>query len=105
MPLNNGKHIIEIINAKRCTLVEKDISESRMGFLKKLLEFNQYQVMTHQEDNGKFKIGVTDLIFNPVIDVYKRRLKTPSGHIVTPSYWLETTKDQTESEVNYWIVK
>ena len=27
--------------------------------------------------SGTFKIGVTDMLFNPVVDVYKRRFKKP----------------------------
>jgi hypothetical protein len=103
MSLNNGKHTIAVIEGVRCTLVETGISESRMHFLRSLLEFNSYQVKTEKDEPGNYKIGVTNLLFNPVIDVYKRHLKTPTGHIVTPSYWLQLTTAETEKEVNYWI--
>jgi hypothetical protein len=103
MPLNQGKHIIEVIGGKRCTLVETGISRERMEFLKGILEFNHYEVQTDQLEDGTYKIGVTDLIFHAVVDVYKRRLKSPGGKIITPAYWLQITEKQTEKEVNYWL--
>ncbi len=105
MPLNNGKHIVEIIDGKRCSLVETGISESRMNFLKELLEINHYEVRTEKDVTGNFKMGVTDIIFNPAVDVYKRQLKSKTGHIVTPSYWLQLSTNETEAEVNYWTKK
>jgi len=42
------------------------------------------------------------LMFNPVIDVYKRRLKSLTGKKVTPAYWLQQSDAETEQEVNYW---
>jgi hypothetical protein len=103
MPLNQGKHIIEVIGGKRCTLVETGITGERMEFLKNLLAHNGYEVQTDQLEDGTFKIGVTDLIFHAVVDVYKRRLRTQNGKIVTPAYWLQLTTAQTEKEVNYWL--
>ena len=103
MPLNQGKHIVEVIDGKRCTLVESGISRERMEFLKAILACNGYEVMTESMAEDQFKIGVTDLLFHAVVDVYKRRLKTPNGKIVTPAYWLQLTDQQTEREVNYWL--
>lgn len=100
-----GKHIIEVIDGVRCSLIESAISEKRMEFLKSILEFSGYQVKTSPDDGDSWKLGVTDLLFNTVIEVYKRTLHTPNGHIVTPAYWLQLTDRQTEGEVNYWNVK
>ncbi len=107
MSLNKGKHNIEEINGETCTLVEDIATQERVDFLKKLLEFNGYKVeVTENEGEEKsFRIGVADLIFNPVVDVYKRRLYTPSGHHVTPAYWLQLSSNETEAEVNYWSFK
>ncbi len=106
MPLNKGKHIIEEIDGIRCTVVEKGVSPERTGFLEKLLELNGYTVKIASEgESGTNKIGVTDLIFNPVIDVYKRSLKSFSGKKVTPAYWLQESDQETEAEVNYWNFK
>ncbi|MFA5328304.1 MAG: hypothetical protein WC384_10985 [Prolixibacteraceae bacterium] len=106
MPLNKGKHIIEEIDGVRCSLVEKGVSSDRTEFLKKLLELNGYTVKVAAEgETETFKIGVTDLLFNPVVDVYKRSLKSFTGHKVTPAYWLQESDKETEAEVNYWTFK
>ncbi len=102
MALNQGKHIIEVIDGKRCTLVESGISAERKDFLKTILEFNSYEVKTAVDEAGTWKIGVTDLVFHAVVDVYKRRLHSVNGHRITPAYWLQMTDQQTEAEVNYW---
>ncbi len=106
MPLNKGKHLVEEIDGVRCSVVEKGVSPERTEFLKKLLELNKYTVKVAPEgEPGTNKIGVTDLLFNPVIDVYKRRLKSFSGHKVTPAYWLQESDKETETEVHYWDFK
>lgn len=106
MALNNGKHLVEEIDGVRCSVVEKGASQERIEFLKKLLELNGYDVKTESEgEAGTFKIGVTDLLFNPVIDVYERHLKSFTGHKVTPAYWLQESDKETEAEVHYWDFK
>jgi hypothetical protein len=102
MGLNQGKHIIEVIDGTRCTLVESGISVERKDFLKTILEFNSYVVKTVVDEAGTWKIGVTDVIFHAVVDVYKRKLRSPNGHVVTPGYWLQLTDHQTETEIRYW---
>lgn len=103
MALNQGKHIIEVIDGKRCTLVESGMDAKRKEFLKTILEFNSYEVKEAVDEAGLWKIGVTDVVFNPIIDVYKRKLLSPNGHRITPAYWLQLTDHQTEAEVNYWV--
>lgn len=106
MPLNKGKHLVEEIDGARCSVAEKGVSPSRIEFLKKLLELNGYTVKVAAEgETETFKIGVTDLLFNPVVDVYKRSLKSFTGHKVTPAYWLQESEKETEAEVNYWTFK
>ena len=102
MALNQGKHIIEVIDGKRCTLVESGISAERRDFLKTILEFNSYEVKTAVDEAGAWKIGVTDLVFHAVVDIYKRTIRSPNGHVITPAYWLQLTGRQTEAEVRYW---
>lgn len=103
MALNKGKHLVEQIEGVRCTVVEKGITSERVQFLKKTLEMNGYEVKIAAEtDPVTFKLGVTDILFNPVIDVYERRLKSPSGKRITPAYWLQQSDKETEAEVNYW---
>lgn len=105
MPLQ-AKHIVEEINNIRCTLVEKGASAERCRFLTDLLKFNGFEVITDCITNAEgietCAIGVTDLVFNPVIAVYEMQLKTPSGARVSPAYW-----DQKETTVidQYWIKK
>ena len=106
MPLNKGKHIVEEIDGVRCSIVETGASAERVEFLKKLLELNNFTVKTAPDkEEGFFKIGVTDLLFNPVIDVYKRSLKSFTGKKVTPAYWLQQSDKETEAEVNYWTFR
>ncbi|MBK6346439.1 MAG: hypothetical protein IPN08_07880 [Bacteroidales bacterium] len=105
MPLQ-AKHIVEEISGTRCTIVEKGATAQRVEFLKKLLTFNGFEVMTTEEKKEDesspvtFAIGVTDLVFNPVISVYEMSLNTPSGERVSPAYW-----DQTKTEIvdQYWV--
>lgn len=106
MALNKGKHLVEEIDGIRCSVVEKGVSADRTNFLKNLLELNKYTVKVVAEtETETFKIGVTDLLFNPVIDVYKRSLKSPSGKRITPAYWLQESTKESEAEVNYWDFK
>jgi hypothetical protein len=103
MTLNKGKHIVEEIDGIRCSVVETGVSPNRIEFLKKLLEHNGYSVKTVAEnESGTSKIGVTSMLFNPVINVYQRSLKSFSGKRVTPAYWLQESDAETEAEVNYW---
>ena len=103
MQLNKGKHLVEEIDGVRCTVVEKGITPERVQFLKSLLELNGYEVkIIADTDPATMKLGVTDILFNPMIDVYERRLKSPSGKKVTPAYWLQQSDKETEEEVNYW---
>lgn len=103
MPLQ-AKHIVEEIKGTRCTVVEKATTPDRCKFLTGLLTFNGFDVITDcqadSEGIEKCTIGVTDLIFNPVIAVYEMSLKTPSGSRVSPAYW-----DQKENTVidQYWV--
>lgn len=110
MSLNSGKHIVEEIEKVRCTIVEKGATQERVDFLKGLLDLNGYEVkvLKEAEVEGQpttFTIGVTDLLFNPVVDVYKRRLHSKTGHRVTPAYWLQLSSNETEAEISYWDFK
>lgn len=109
--LNKGKHIIAEIEGIRCSVAESGANKERADFLRKLLEFNNYTVKIQEEakkDPGNpttYIIGVTDILFNPVIDIYKRRLHSLNGYKVTPSYWLQTSDIESEAEVNYWTLR
>ena len=99
-----AKHIVEEIAGTRCTIVEKGLSAVRLDFLKKLLEFNKFEVVVAEEAHAAeapatYTLGVTDLVFNPVIAVYELALKTPDGKKVSPAYWNQYS---TESIDEYW---
>jgi hypothetical protein len=109
--LNKGKHLVIEIDNVSCSLVEKTVEKDRLDFLKSLLELNGYEVKVMEEPKEEnsntitYTIGVTDLLFNPVIDVYKRRLRSNTGHKVTPAFWLQKSVAESEAEVNYWKMK
>lgn len=93
MSLDKGKHLVQEIDGVLCTLVETGIDSKRLKFLKELLEFNLFEVKTEEkpgkeEEPVTFTIGVTDVVFNPLIAVYERSLKRPdNGEVVSPAYW------------------
>ena len=90
MSLNKGKHIVEEVNGIRCTIIEKGVSKARASFLQDLLSSNGFEVITEGEAD-QITIGVTDLVFNPVIAIYQMRLKTKDGNRVSPAYWEQRT--------------
>lgn len=100
-----GKHSFGAIDETRVTFVEKKVDEARKDFLKKLLEHNGFEVIVQEdkkaaeEDPQLYTVAVTDMVFNPTIWVYQRRLKTLDGHKVTPAYWNQETK---ETHPQYW---
>jgi len=104
MPLK-AKHIVEEINGIRCTMVEKGATQQRADFLKSLLEFNKFDVQVAEDKKETedaptlFTIGVTDIVFSPVIAVYEMSLQTPDGKRVSPAYWEQKT---TEIVDEYW---
>lgn len=102
MILNKIKPVIEEIDGVRCVVVESGIDSARADFLTKLLIHNHYEVKSYTAEDKSITLGVTNLLFNPVLDVYKRKLKSLTNHKVTPAYWLQTTADETERQVNYW---
>ena len=108
MPLNKGKHIIQEIEGVRCSVVETGAGKQRMEFLKEILTLNKYdvkiaaEVKKEGETADSYIVGVTDFLFNPVIEVYKRRLLSKTGHKITPAYWLQISSEETEAEVTYW---
>lgn len=105
MSLNKGKHIEKEINEVRCRVVENGVTKERAEFLKKLLEHNGKEVhigenapQTEEEDIT-YIVGTTDIIFNAVVAVYQRILKTFDGRKVTPDYW---NQKATGLDPNYW---
>lgn len=100
-----GKHMFGSIEETRVTFVEKGVVEDRRDFLKKLLEHNGFEVLVQEdkrkteEDPQLYTVAVTDMVFNPTIWVYQRKLRTFDGHKVTPGYWEQRTE---ETKPQYW---
>jgi len=101
-----GKHSFGSIEETRVTFVEKGITEERKDFLKKLLEVNGFEVIIeenkrkNEEDPQLYTIAVTDMVFNPTIYVFQRRLKTIDGeHIVNQNYWNQISEN---TKPQYW---
>ena len=100
-----GKHSFGSIGETRVTFVEKKVDENRRDFLKKLLEHNGFEVIIEEEKRKTeeepqlYSVAVTDMVFNPTIWVYERKMKTFDGHKVTPDYWEQRSK---ETNPQYW---
>lgn len=107
MSLKKGKHTVTEIEGIRCTVIETGISENRVGFLKELLVHNGYEVKLEKEkakDGTQLEtyiLGVTDILFNPVIAVYQQKLLRNDGHVVTQAYWNQWSADP---DIPYWMV-
>jgi hypothetical protein len=98
MALNKGKHIVKEINNILCTVVESGLTLDRMKFLKELMEFNKFEVKVEEEKTEGsaevfFTVGVTDLVFNPMIAVYERSLTRKDGQKVSPAYWNQAKEE------------
>ena len=115
----NKNHEFEELNGVKCGIVERNVSQDRTAFLKKLLEYNRYTVMVVPSPPPKavpppvikpvegaematvitppvpvpvietFTVGVTDVTFNPINAIFGRQLFTPGGYVVTQAYWYQ----------------
>jgi hypothetical protein len=100
-----GKHMFGSIEDTRVTFVDKKIEKNRADFLKKLLEHNEFEVLIQEEKRKTeeepqlYTVAVTDMVFNPTIWIYERKLKTFDGHKVTADYWNQLTED---THPQYW---
>jgi len=100
-----GKHQFGSIGETRVTFVEKKIEGPRKDFLQKLLEHNDFEVVVQEEKRASedvpqlYTVGVTDMVFNPTIWIFQRKLKTFDGHKVTQDYWNQKTED---TSPQYW---
>ena len=108
MAILKGKHTIAEIEGVRCTVVETGADEARVGFLTELLAYNRYEVKAEREktkDGSQletFVIGVTDLVFNPMIDLYQKKLFRKDLKTVTPHYWDQKPE---QDDIPYWQVQ
>ena len=101
-----GKHNVAEIDGIRCSVVESGISKERSEFLSELLSHNGYAVKIGQEKEKDgtlletFQVGVTDILFNPVIMIYMNKLFRKDGNIVSPGYWEQKS---TDTEMPYYM--
>lgn len=100
-----GKHSFGSIGETRVTFVEKNVDEDRKDFLKSLLEHNGFEVVIDEEkkkteeDPQLYTVAVTDMVFNPTVAIFERKLKTFDGHKVTQDYWFQRTQN---TNPQYW---
>ncbi|HMC01057.1 MAG TPA: hypothetical protein VKN14_08490 [Flavobacteriaceae bacterium] len=100
-----GRHLFGNIDDTRVTFVEKGVDADRRDFLKKLLEYNGFEVLIEEDkrktedDPQLYTVAVTDMVFNPTIWIYQRKLETFDGHKVTRGYWEQETED---TKPQYW---
>ena len=125
----NKNHEFEELEGVKCAIVEKNVPQSRIDFLKPLLEFNKFTVvvvpifppkipattlpanetaepaepMVPQAPIG-FTIGVTDVMFNPTNAIFGRLLRTPDGKVVTLAYWKQE-EEVAKDDVPYFEKK
>ncbi len=110
----NKNHEFEELEGVKCGIVEKNVKPERVAFIKELLEYNGFTVVTIATPAPKaapvptpkegeaaapppppppapetFTVGVTDYTFNTINAIFGRMLKTKDGHIVTLAYWQE----------------
>ena len=124
----NPNHAFEDLDGTKCSIVEKNCTQSRVDFLKKLLEFNKFVVVVVKSPPPKvvvkpavanpetpveipietqpttpetFSVGVTDVGFDPITAVFNRQLKTFDGKIVSSNYWKQREED-TKEQKWYW---
>ncbi len=103
-----GSHQFGDIEGQRVTFVEKGTTQERVNFLMKLLKHNNFEVLVSEdkrkseEEPQLYTVAVTDMVFNPTVWVYQRRLKTLDGRKVTPAYWNQVDED---TKPQYWEYK
>jgi hypothetical protein len=107
MSLTKGKHTVIEIEGIRCSIVETGLSENRALFLQGLLEDNGYELKMEKEKTKDgtvletFVLGVTDILFNPAIQLYALKLNRKDGEVVTLQYWNQWPVDP---DLPYWMV-
>ncbi len=125
----NKNHEFEELNGVKCGIVEKNVAPARVEFLKKLLEYNKFTVVTVPSPQPKaapapvvkavegappppppppatappetFTVGVTDYTFNSINAIFGRLLHTPDGHVVTQAYW-QQKETTSHDEIPYY---
>ena len=95
--LKTGKHTIKEIDGKLCSIVETELTKERLEFLSDVLKFNDFGVYVEEnvlETDTTYTLGVDDMRFNPMINVYENTLKRPGGGMVTVNYWNQIPEEE-----------
>ena len=107
MALTKGKHTVIEIEGIRCSIVETGLTQERADFLKGTLLDNGFEVKMEKEkakDGSALEtsvLGVTDILFNPAIQLYGLKLKREDGKVITLQYWNQWPVDP---DLPYWMV-
>jgi len=107
----NQNHLFDELDGVKCAIVEKNCKPERAEFLKKLLEYNHFEVVVAKSPPPKaaapiapanpdappppppppppdtYTVGVTNVSFNVTNAIFGRLLRTPDGRVVTMPYW------------------
>ncbi|MEO5683671.1 MAG: hypothetical protein ABIQ88_13570 [Chitinophagaceae bacterium] len=119
----NKNHEFEDMDGVKCAIVEKNVAQQRVDFLKQLLEHNGYAVIVVASPPPKavpapvaapatdippppaaaatFTVGVTDVMFNATNAIFGRLLRSSDGHVVTLAYWQQKEARSTD-EIPYF---
>ncbi|MFN8264775.1 MAG: hypothetical protein U0T11_01820 [Chitinophagaceae bacterium] len=122
----NKNHEFEELDGVKCAVVEKNVTEERVAFLKDLLEYNKFTVVVVPSPAPKaapapkpaegeavpppppeppkpttFTVGVTNVAFNAINAVYGRLLRTRDGRVVTAAYW-QQKESISQDEIPYY---
>ena len=122
----NKNHEFEELDGIKCAVVEKNVTEERVAFLKDLLEYNKFTVVVVPSPAPKaapapktaegeavpppppeppkpttFTVGVTNVAFNAINAVYGRLLRTRDGRVVTAAYW-QQKESISQDEIPYY---
>lgn len=121
----NKNHEFEELDGIKCAVVEKNVTEERVAFLKDLLEYNKFTVVVVPSPAPKaapapkpaegeavppppeppkpttFTVGVTNVAFNAINAVYGRLLRTRDGRVVTAAYW-QQKENISQDEIPYY---
>jgi len=122
----NKNHEFEELDGVKCGIIEKNVAQGRVKFLKNLLQYNGFTVVVVPSPPPKaaapvvkteetaaeapepvaaatetFTVGVTDYTFNTTNAIFGRLLKTRDGHVVTLAYW-QQKETVSNDEVPYF---
>lgn len=116
----NQNHTFDDLDGIKCAIVEKNVAQQRVDFLKELLTFNGFTVVVVPTPPAKgapalaegevappptsWTVGVTDSTFNAINAVFGRLLKTKDGKVVTMAYW-QQKESVSHDEIPYFAKK